>query len=96
LISVNSLKRNYHLTNIVQLRPNNVAEEKEQKEFFDNLREQTDSLIYVSKDKDGSFNFGHTPLDSRDLALMVWHLNKVLDSLLTSHAVMGSHDDDEE
>jgi hypothetical protein len=88
--------RNFLLTNVVKLRPNDEADEQEQKDFFDNLREQCSSLIYVSKDKDGTFNFGHTPLDARDLALMVWHLNKTLDHLLTSHAIAGAFEDGED
>lgn len=69
---------------IVQLKQPEEVTEEEQDEFYSLLKEQTDQLIYVSKDNDGKYHFGHTPLDSRDLALMAWHLNKVLDILIQS------------
>jgi hypothetical protein len=77
--------------NIVQLKTNEDVSEEDQDEFFSTLKEQTDQLIYVSRDIDGKFSFGHTPLDSRDLALMSWHLHRVIDMLI-QHA--GSNDED--
>jgi hypothetical protein len=69
---------------VIKLQTNDEADEGDQTAFFDTLREQTDQLIYVSKDNDGGYNFGHTPLSSGDLALMQWHLNKVMDLLIQS------------
>lgn len=68
--------------NIVQIKRPDEGVEENRGEFFNTLREQTDQLIYVARDNDGKFFFGHTPLDSRDLAIMAWHLNKVLDLLI--------------
>lgn len=75
---------------VVKLQTNEEADEEDQVAFFDTLREQTDQLIYVSKDNEGKFHFGHTPLSSGDLALMQWHLNKVMDLLIQS----AGHDEE--
>ena len=61
------------------------------KTFFENLAERTDQLIYMSKDKDGMYGMGHTPMDVKDLIFMCYHLQKLIE-----HTIIEGEVEDEE
>jgi hypothetical protein len=74
------------MAQIIQLRPKEEIGEAAHKEFYDNLAEKTDQLIYLSKDKEGLFSMGHTPLDLRDLMFMSYHLHKIIEHTILDNS----------
>lgn len=57
----------------------------EHKQFFENLANKSDELIYLAKDKDGVFSMGHTPMDIRDLMFMEYSLHKIIQSTVAMY-----------
>lgn len=58
--------------------------DKEHKEFFENLAEKTDQLVYIARDDEGNYSLGHTPLEVKDLIFMIYHLQEVIRTIVVS------------
>lgn len=73
------------MAQIIKLPVREDVGEVEHREFFNRLAEKTDQLVYMSKDKEGNYLMGHTPLEVGDLMFMSYHLHKLIEHTIAEH-----------
>lgn len=58
------------------------AEDTRVNDLIDSLKENLDQLIFLKVEPDGNVAIGHTPLSNANVALMFYHIQSYLSSLL--------------